>query len=158
LAALLAHRGVQHVVATDNDPRALACARENIARLGWSKQIDLVQTDMFPAGRAPVVICNPPWIPARPNAAIEYAIYDPDSQMLRNFLNGLSEHLEPEGEGWLILSDFAEHLGLRSRDELLEMIAAAGLNILERLDVKPNHPKTRDDSDPLHLARQAETT
>uniref|UniRef100_E6QVA9 Putative SAM-dependent methyltransferase n=1 Tax=mine drainage metagenome TaxID=410659 RepID=E6QVA9_9ZZZZ len=158
LAALLAHRGVQHVVATDNDPRALACARENITRLGWGKQIDLVQTDMFPAGRAPLVICNPPWIPARPNAAIEYAIYDPDSQMLRNFLNGLTEHLEPEGEGWLILSDFAEHLGLRSRDELLEMIAAAGLSVLERLDVKPNHPKTRDDTDPLHLARQAETT
>jgi hypothetical protein len=31
LAALLAHRGVQRVVATDQDPRALACARDNLA-------------------------------------------------------------------------------------------------------------------------------
>ena len=158
LAALLARRGVQRVIATDNDPRAIGCARDNISQLGLGKQISLIQTDMFPAGRAPLVICNPPWIPARPNAAIEYAIYDPDSRMLQNFLNGLPAHLEPAGEGWLILSDFAEQLGLRSRDELLTMIASAGLTVLARIDVKPHHPKTRDDTDPLHLARAAETT
>ncbi|HLD10295.1 MAG TPA: 50S ribosomal protein L11 methyltransferase, partial [Methylophilaceae bacterium] len=33
LAAVLARRGVKRVVATDQDPRALICARENIARL-----------------------------------------------------------------------------------------------------------------------------
>jgi D-serine deaminase-like pyridoxal phosphate-dependent protein len=38
------------------------------------------------------------------------------------------------------------------------MIAAAGLKVLDRLDIKPNHPKTRDVTDPLHLIRQAETT
>jgi hypothetical protein len=35
VAAILARRGVQHVVATDVDARAIACARENIHRLGW---------------------------------------------------------------------------------------------------------------------------
>jgi hypothetical protein len=30
--------------------------------------------------------------------------------MLRGFLAGLAGHLEPGGEGWLILSDLAEHL------------------------------------------------
>lgn len=158
LAAVLAHRGVEHIIATDQDPRALACARDNINRLGLSKQIEVVQTDMFPAGRAPLIICNPPWIPARPHAAIEYAIYDPDSRMLRGFLNGLAEHLETAGEGWLILSDFAEHLGLRSRDELLSMIAEAGLKVLDRLDIKPHHPKISDATDPLHSARAAEIT
>jgi len=31
--------------------------------------------------------------------------------MLREFLDALPEHLESGGEGWLILSDLAEHLG-----------------------------------------------
>lgn len=158
LAALLAHRGVQHIVATDQDPRAIACAHENIHRLGLDKHVKLIQTDLFPAGRAPLIVCNPPWIPARPHAAIEHAIYDPDSSMLRGFLNGLHAHLDPAGEGWLILSDFAEHLGLRSRNDLLTMIAAAGLTTLDRMDIKPTHPKSNDITDPLYAARTAEIT
>ena len=38
LAAVLARRGIKRVIATDQDPRALACARENIDRLGLAKQ------------------------------------------------------------------------------------------------------------------------
>ena len=33
MAAVLARRGIRRIIATDQDPRALACARENIARL-----------------------------------------------------------------------------------------------------------------------------
>ncbi len=47
--------------------------------------------------------------------------------MLRQFLGGLAAHLAPGGEGWLVLSDIAEHLGLRSRPELLTAFEAAGL-------------------------------
>lgn len=158
LAAILARRGVAHIIATDQDPRALACARDNINRLGLSGQIQVTEADLFPPGRAPLIVCNPPWIPARPSAAIEHAIYDPDSRMLRGFLNGLAAHLEPAGEGWLILSDFAEHLGLRTREDLLIMIATAGLIVLEHRDIKPHHPKISDRTDPLHFARVAETT
>lgn len=158
LAAVLARRGVARIVATDLDPRALACARENIARLGFNGQVEVVPTDLFPPGRASLIVCNPPWIPARPSAALEYAIYDPDSQMLRGFINGLAEHLIPEGEGWLILSDIAEHLGLRSRDELLAAIDGAGLKVVGKIDIRPHHPKATDTTDPLHAARAAETT
>jgi LysR family cys regulon transcriptional activator len=66
LAAVLAKRGFTKVIATDQDPRALACARENVERLGLQAQIDVVSTDLFPPGRAPLVVCNPPWLPARP--------------------------------------------------------------------------------------------
>lgn len=68
LAAILARRGVQHVIATDQDARALACARENIATLGYASQIEVVEADLFPQGKAPLIVCNPPWIPARPSA------------------------------------------------------------------------------------------
>jgi SAM-dependent methyltransferase len=158
LAAVLARRGVKHIVATDQDPRALACARENLARLGLSALVEVVQADLFPAGKAPLIVCNPPWIPARPGSPIERAIFDPDSRMLRGFLNGLAAHLEPGGEGWLVLSDIAEHLGLRTRDELLAAFAAAGLKVAGRMDVKPHHPKVSDAADPLHFARAAEIT
>ncbi len=158
LAALLARRGVKHIVATDQNPRALACARENIERLGLLGQVEIVQANLFPEGRAPLILCNPPWLPARANSPIEHAIYDPDSRMLRGFLDGLAAHLEPGGEGWLILSDLAEHLGLRSRVALLAMIDTAGLKVLGRTDVKPTHPRSTDETDPLHAARAAEIT
>lgn len=158
LAAVLARRGVPHVVATDQDPRALACARENLARLDLQAQVDVVQADLFPDGRAPLVVCNPPWLPARPSAPVEYAIYDPDSRMLRGFLQGLASHLAPQGEGWLIMSDLAEHLGLRAPDELSAWISGAGLRVIGRLDARPLHPRVSDAGDPLHAARAAEIT
>jgi SAM-dependent methyltransferase len=158
LAAVLAKRGIQKIVATDQDERAIECATENIEGLGIGKQVKLMQTNLFPEGTAPLIICNPPWVPARPSSPIEYAVYDPDSQMLKGFLAGLKDHLSPEGEGWLILSDLAEHLGLRTRAELLSWIEAAGLKVLGRNDVRPTHIKALDTQDPLYRARAAEVT
>ncbi|MEA3122499.1 MAG: hypothetical protein QOH33_2077 [Paraburkholderia sp.] len=158
LAAVLAKRGIARVIATDCDARALACARENVARLGYAARVELVEANLFAPGRAPLIVCNPPWLPARPSSPVERAVYDPDSKMLRGFLGGLAEHLDPGGEGWLILSDFAEHLGLRTREALLEMIDAAGLVVLGRDEIRPQHPKASDASDPLYRARAAEVT
>jgi len=104
------------------------------------------------------VVCNPPWIPARPSSPMENGIYDPESRMLRGFLRGLPTHLTPGGEGWLILSDLAEHLGLRTRAQLLDEFEVAGLRVLGRHDVPPRHPRAADKSDPLHHARAAEIT
>ena len=158
IAALLARRGVQRVQATDVSPRALGCARDNLVRLGLDARVELLAADLFPPGRAPLVVCNPPWVPAKPTAAVEQAVYDPDSRMLRGFLGGLAAHLEEGGEGWLILSDLAEHLGLRTRDQLLGWIDDAGLKVLGRDDIRPRHGKAADESDPLHKARAAEVT
>ncbi|MBL1098040.1 methyltransferase [Streptomyces coffeae] len=158
LAAVLARRGIARVVATDQDPRALVCARENVARLGLSDRVEVVRADLFPPGRAPLVVCNPPWVPARPSSPVEYAVYDPGSRMLHGFLGGLAAHLAPGGEGWLILSDLAEHLGLRSRAELLAAIGSAGLKVVARHDTRPAHPRATTPDDPLHTARAAEVT
>ena len=158
LSALLARRGAAQVIATDLSERALACARDNLQRLGLQNQVQLLHTDLFPPGQAALVVCNPPWLPARPTSLLEQAVYDEGSQMLKGFLGGLKAHLIEGGEGWLILSDLAEHLDLRTREELLSWIAAAGLQVLGRTDVKPVHGKAQDPNDPLHAARAAEVT
>ena len=158
LAAVLATRGVAQVVATDLDARAVACAQDNLHRLGLDGRVSVVSVDLFPPGRADLVVCNPPWLPARPSSALERAVYDPDSRMLRGFLSGLTEHLRPDGEGWLILSDLAEHLGLRRRAELLDLIASCHLKVVGRIDIRPSHPRVSDHADALHAARAAEVT
>ncbi len=158
LSAVLARRGAKQVVATDMAERALVCARDNLQRLGLQNQVQLLHADLFPPGQAALVVCTPPWLPARPTSVLEQAVYDEGSQMLKGFLAGLKAHLCEGGEGWLILSDLAEHLGLRTREALLGWIADAGLQVLGRLDVKPVHGKAQDASDPLHAARAAEVT
>lgn len=158
LAAVLLRRGVERVVATDINPRAVACARDNLERLGLSTSAEVVEADLFPQGRADLIVCNPPWLPARPTSALETGIYDPGSDVLHRFIDGLAAHLTPAGEGWLILSDLAEHLGLRTRDALLERIAAAGLQVHDRHDTTPRHRRASDTEDELHKARGAEIT
>ncbi len=158
LAAVLARRGIGQVLATDQDPRALRCARDNLERLGLAQQVTVQQADLFPDGKAALVVCNPPWLPARASSPLERAVYDPDSAMLLGFLRGLAAHLVPGGEGWLILSDLAEHLGLRTREELLGAVESAGLRVLGRIEARPAHPRAADAGDPLHAARMAEIT
>src|SRR5690606_27808518 len=68
LAAILARRGVKKIIATDMQPRALACAQDNVERLGMTQQVSLLQADLYPPGQAPLVVCNPPWLPGRPSS------------------------------------------------------------------------------------------
>ena len=158
LSVVLAMRDVQKIVGTDQDMRAIVCAQDNIDRLGLQSRIEILRTNLFPAQKAALIVCNPPWLPARPSSSLEHAVYDHESQMLKGFLSKLKDHLLPGGEGWLILSDLAEHLGLRSRLELLSLIEDAGLKVLGRLDTKPNHPMASNKEDPLYAARSAEIT
>lgn len=158
IAALLAKRGIAKVIGTDLSDAAIACARENIGRLGLSQNVEVVKADMFPDGRADLIVCNPPWIPAKATSPLEKAVYDEDSRMLRGFLIGVANHLAESGEAWLIISNLAENLGLRGADEISTLIEKAGLRIIERLEIKPKHGKAADQSNPLHEARAREIT
>ena len=158
LAALLTQRGAHPVLATDTNPRALVCAAENLAH--W--RVPDVQLSAEPlcgsAVNAGLIVCNPPWLPGKVNSLLDAAVYDPDSSMLRSFLGSVRQHLAPGGEAWLIISDLAELLGLRSREQLLAWIEGGGLVVLGRLDARPTHRKANDRDDPLHAARSRELT
>lgn len=159
LAIILAQRGAKQVIATDLNPRALACASDNFTRLELSS-IKLQQADLYPtdAPLADLIVCNPPWLPAKPSSPLEYAVYDPNSKMLRGLLQGAKQHLAAHGELWLILSNLAEHLQLRTRDEFLAWLADSGLAVKYRFDTKAKHGRSQDNTDPLFAARSSEIT
>lgn len=158
IALLLAQRGIEHVDATDNNLVALACATENIQRQGLAGRIDVIANEGYPDNTYDLIVCNPPWLPGRPTSALETAVYDPDSQMLKWFLQGLRQHLGPNGEGWLVMSDLAEHLGLRAPGAIEQWATDAGLAVTAHHDTRPRHPKASDAHDALHAARAKEVT
>ena len=157
LAILLARAGAR-VQATDLDPRAVACARENASRFGVSGRVVVTQADLFPPGRARLVVANPPWIPATPHGPLDRAVYDPGGAVLARILAEIPAHLDDAGQAWLVLSDLAERLGLRPEGAVEALLAQAGLRVAFVLEARPSHPRARDASDPLARARHAETT
>jgi SAM-dependent methyltransferase len=158
LSFLLLQSGAASVVATDCDGRAVACARENAERLGLANRFQAVEADLFPEGRADLVVSNPPWIPEPPKNRVDRAVFDEDNLFLRRFLEGLTAHLKPGGEGLLILSNLAVLLGLRPASWLDEQLARCGLTVKWTRSTQARHSKARDRSDPLHAARSREIT
>ena len=158
IAALLAKRGMANIIATDTNPRAIACAQANIARLGFAPQINVLQQDLFGEHTADLIVCNPPWLPAKPTSAVETALYDPKHAMLHAFLRGAAAHLAQGGQVWLVMSNLAELLGLRGAHDLANWFTQYGWRVVGSLKTTPQHRKASDRSDPLAFARQREIT
>ena len=158
LSFLLLQRGAASAIGTDVDERAVACAAANAKELGMSARFRAEVRDLFPEGRADLVICNPPWIPEAPKNRVDRAVYDEDSQMLRRFLAGLPEHLSEGGLGLLLISDLPELLGLTPAGALDEAIAAAGLKVAFKHSTRAYHPKAKVRVDQLHSSRAKELT
>jgi methylase of polypeptide subunit release factors len=95
-------------------------------------RIRVEHRDMFPDGRADLIVCNPPWLPGEPTSSLEAGVYDPGAGMLRRLIQEIPHHLTPGGQAWLILSDLAERLGLRP--EVTSLFADAGLVVIDRYD------------------------
>lgn len=156
LALLLARRGAT-VIATDLEPRAVRCARDNAARLGLASAVEVREADLLPPGEAAdLVIANPPWLPAAAHTPLDRAVYDPRGAFLSRLVAGLPGALRPGGEAWIVLSDLAERLGLRPAGHLEALATAAGLGTAAVLEARPAHPRAQDEDDPLHEARAAE--
>ncbi|KFA87486.1 methyltransferase [Archangium violaceum] len=158
LSFLLLQRGAASATATDIDSRAVACARENAERLGLSKRFEVMEGDLFPPGKADLIVSNPPWLPEPPKNRVDRAVFDEENRFLRGFLEGLAAHLHPGGEGLLLLSDLAVLLELRAADWLEQELARCGLAVKWKRSAPARHSKAKDKSDPLHAARSREVT
>ncbi|MBS1148656.1 MAG: Protein-N(5)-glutamine methyltransferase PrmC, partial [Myxococcaceae bacterium] len=140
LSFLLLQRGATHAIGTDVDPRAVACAIENAQRLGLAGRFEAREESLFPPGRADLVVANPPWIPEPPKNRLDRAVFDENSAFLDGFLAGLAGHLGPGGEGWLLMSNLAELLGLRAPGSLAARFDAAGLQVSWTKSTQAQHP------------------
>mmetsp|Transcript_22933 Transcript_22933/g.45837 ORF Transcript_22933/g.45837 Transcript_22933/m.45837 type:complete len:518 (-) Transcript_22933:149-1702(-) len=189
LSAILLHRHKNaSAILTDISPLAVDCASDNLTRLGLMDRVRGIHlTDQLLAdAEADLIVCNPPWIPGKvANQSVECgnwlekAIYDDvNSTMLFGFLRGVSRHMrinhsaktgDRQSESWLIISDLAERLQLRSREELLQTIDDGGLEITEVRKAVPTvaqrkrveHVKRRRKEvifPKVEAARQAEVT
>jgi SAM-dependent methyltransferase len=157
LSAILVRAGASRVVATDTSARAVACARDNIARLGLAEHVDVQHRDLFPPGRADLVVANPPWVPGSPHSDLDRGVFDPAGQVLERLVRGVGQHLRAGGEAWLILSDLAEHLGLRHPDHVPALIEAGGLVVRDRRSMRSStRRRALGADDPLAELRSRE--
>lgn len=109
IALCCAAAGAERVVATDINPNAIACARRNAKRLGFRNiEFRLVPSDanqdtgayevLAPPERFDVIVSNPPWENAVPRSWSEYALYDPDFQLMESILAGFRDHSTKDGK------------------------------------------------------------
>lgn len=157
LAFVLARSGAT-VIASDLEPRAVACARENAERLGLADRVEVTEADLFPPGEVDLVVSNPPWLPGDAHGPLDRAVYDPGGRFLERLVAGLPATLAKGGEAWIVLSDLAELLGLRPPGHVAALAARAGLRVADVRETRPVHPRTRDRDDPLHAFRAREVT
>ena len=139
-------------------PPALPFAPTKIRAVGFSATINVLQQDLFGEHTADLIVCNPPWLPAKPTSAVETALYDPKHAMLHAFLRGAAAHLAQGGQVWLVMSNLAELLGLRGAHDLANWFTQYGWRVVGSLKTTPQHRKASDRSDPLAFARQREIT
>lgn len=136
LACALATRYPEaRVSAVDLSPEALALAAENVAVLGLSGRIKLLESDWFsavPAGEAfDLIVANPPYLADAETAAAEPEVrmFEPVSALsaaeegladLRRIVMAAATRLNPGG--WLALET-----GIGHHQALLDLLPAAGL-------------------------------
>lgn len=152
LLALAADAGAR-AVATDVDPRAVACAEANAALWGVAGRFEARLGDLFaPVGgaRFDVVLFHPPYwrgdAPRDPRlGALERAFYAPDD-LARRFASELERHLAPAGFGLLLLSSSGVESGFLAACREAGLAVAVllrrdvGSEVLSAYRVRPRRP------------------
>jgi methylase of polypeptide subunit release factors len=102
--------GANRVVATDINPNAVANARHNAKRLGFTDRMEVrlvAKSDpgayavLKPGEKFDVIISNPPWEDRRPTTIDRYALDDEGFALLRSILKDLNARLKPGGRAFL---------------------------------------------------------
>lgn len=109
-AALAWHWPALEVDAVDVSPKALAVARDNMARLGLGDRVRLIESDLFRAlanRQYDLIIANPPYVPDssmrglpeeyRHEPALALAGGEDGLDIVRRLLADAAAHLTPDG-------------------------------------------------------------
>jgi release factor glutamine methyltransferase len=130
--ALAAEDAFVRVVATDVDPAALAVARGNAVRLGLSRRVEFVLSDLFAdVGERPfdLIVSNPPYIPADEYVALEPNVRDYEPRLaLYGGVDGLDVYRRLIPGAALLLrpgGTLALEVGAGQADDVAGIIGAA---------------------------------
>ncbi len=102
--------GAARVVATDLNPAAVRNALLNAREMGFMDRFEArlvprrspgAWTVMEPAARFDLIISNPPWENRRPASVEQFALYDPNFDLLKSLVTGTRARLKPGGRMWL---------------------------------------------------------
>ncbi len=99
--------GAAEVTATDVNPAAIECAQRNAKRMGFQIDTKLVPVDgkhtsafsVFDSTkRFDLIVSNPPWEDGKPKQWSDYALYDPEFQLLDSIMREGKSRLNPGGK------------------------------------------------------------
>ena len=105
-----AQAGASWIVSTDVNSNAVECARVNAQHLGFESIMDVRLVDMANAKafavvgveeRFDVIISNPPWEEGEPKSIDQYALYDPNFELMKSLLSNAPAYLMDDGQLYL---------------------------------------------------------
>jgi methylase of polypeptide subunit release factors len=146
LSILLLKQGkFDQVTGTDINPCAIACARDNMQRLGLESRVNLLHADLFPPVPShpttnstngemgyDAVLFNPPWLPGDAPTCLDQAVYDPNQMILRRFVHEVQHYVKKEdGCIYILLSNLGMLLGLFREQDLHAMFVEGNLELVE---------------------------
>ena len=129
LSFIMKRRGIENVVATDINPNAVFSINCDLSRLraeGKSTGIIAEKTDLMGehlASANDLVVCNPPWIPAKPEKTMDYGSYYPPGFYDRLF-GEFKQKCAYGATIAIIFSDFAYAAGISKTHPVYEAIKA----------------------------------
>lgn len=108
IQAIIAAQKAKRVIATDVNPRAVLCAKENVKRNSLEDKIEVREGDLFQpvqGEKFDLIIWSPPYLPLEPHSILEQSwCCGRNNELIDRFFKGAKEHLNPSGRIEMVYS------------------------------------------------------